>query len=1288
MDDGEQKFGTQCCPVELENEEEEIWVLGHRSPLKALVPGNLAGAGNLPGNFSVKAITESPRAINMMENSDLKPRFEMNSDVQHVPEKEILAPKESENLRIAKPGSPSIEQSENPRVAEPGNPITTALEYPRTAEPENPRTAEGLRALDATAHGCTLSRPHVLESGTSAEGPGTAAEAYTTHIDGADAGALQKTELEREMELYEAAEREEEARLLTSLRNNQSGELSPSPRSPSSMENTQVDRKRGPNSGMAEEHRPKRGRKPAISYQAPRKEEDVCFVCFDGGKLILCDKRSCPKAYHMECTGRESEFFRKKGQWLCGWHVCAHCSRSATLHCYTCPNAYCNNCVREADFLCIRKGRGLCEVCYPIVNMIEHNLSINSEGVQVDFNDEETYECLFKEYWKDLKQKLTLTWAELDKACKAKDAGEMLGNSQAEGLVDEDDDDSTDSGRRPVTRQSQRLKRKRMARSAIVEDVSDSEYEEEEDGDDEDEDENKPKRGRRRVREFVGWASKELVDFLQSMREDSKKPLSLLSLNKLLWAYVETHKLVNPRRRGQIMCDEKLQSLFGKKHVGKYEMMKLISVHIASKKTTAAKSWDFPSGGDDDVVELDNSDDKRLKQRKSRKKLEDTRHLKPDPSDYAAIDVKNISLIYLKRSLLDDLRNDPDFESKVVGAFVRIRVPGMVNKSDTCYRLVQIVGIKQGHDTQNNVKVTDVILEILNLQKREEVTVDLVSSQDFTEEECQRLRQSVKCGLLKAMTVGELRAKARALREAKVKDWFETELLRLSHLRDRASEKGRKKELRECVEKLQVLNSPAERERQLRAPIEINTDPHMDPNYESDGVGVPSKNNQGTQSPWDRASSQKIWEKSGVTEKPHNHSDNGSLAEANPYSGTWESKPKVAGWGQKDYGKDNPGPFAEKQVQGWGSANNDRSTVSGEFKRRWADNVGISKKDDGWGDNGGGNRRDDGWGDNVGGNSNDDGWGSNDNRKDHSWGPNVSSAERSPGWNNQANSRNDGFLDKREGMYRSDSRPPHNRTEGSDVLSGGKMTTGATHVVPTTVGASGTGMAMDSEKEKVWYYQDPSKTTQGPFAMEQLRKWEKTKLFPLDLRVWRITESQDAAILLTDALLGKHHNNFPPGFAQRGEFNVESYSHVGSSASGGDSRNASVPGGGRPGSSWQERGGRAGESGGSSINASAWGNNWVAEKHHAGHDSGGWGARPERAWGSQGPGKPPPHDSGRDESFRGNWGRGTSLRGPADHHRFDRPGNDGKFSTKKKDFPCRYFARGMCKKGQDCDFRH
>ncbi|KOM42297.1 hypothetical protein LR48_Vigan04g249500 [Vigna angularis] len=46
-------------------------------------------------------------------------------------------------------------------------------------------------------------------------------------------------------------------------------------------------------------------------------EEDVCFICFDGGDLVLCDRRGCPKAYHPSCVNRDEAFFRAKGKWNC-----------------------------------------------------------------------------------------------------------------------------------------------------------------------------------------------------------------------------------------------------------------------------------------------------------------------------------------------------------------------------------------------------------------------------------------------------------------------------------------------------------------------------------------------------------------------------------------------------------------------------------------------------------------------------------------------------------------------------------------------------------------------------------------------------------------------------------------------------------------------------------------------------------------------------------------------------------------------------------------------------------
>lgn len=59
------------------------------------------------------------------------------------------------------------------------------------------------------------------------------------------------------------------------------------------------------------------------------------------------------------------------------------------------------------------------------------------------------------------------------------------------------------------------------------------------------------------------------------------------------------------------------------------------------------------------------------------------------------------------------------------------------------------------------------------------------------------------------------------------------------------------------------------------------------------------------------------------------------------------------------------------------------------------------------------------------------------------------------------------------------------------------------------------------EKEKIWHYMDPTGMVQGPFAMEQLRKWNTTGYFPEDLRIWKATQTREESILLTDALVGR-----------------------------------------------------------------------------------------------------------------------------------------------------------------------
>lgn len=66
--------------------------------------------------------------------------------------------------------------------------------------------------------------------------------------------------------------------------------------------------------------------------------DDECFICTDGGDLILCSRGKCTKAYHLDCLNLEKI---PHGKWQCPWHFCDNCGKLAKSMCALCPNSYC-----------------------------------------------------------------------------------------------------------------------------------------------------------------------------------------------------------------------------------------------------------------------------------------------------------------------------------------------------------------------------------------------------------------------------------------------------------------------------------------------------------------------------------------------------------------------------------------------------------------------------------------------------------------------------------------------------------------------------------------------------------------------------------------------------------------------------------------------------------------------------------------------------------------------------------------------------------------------------------
>ncbi|XP_059281338.1 zinc finger CCCH domain-containing protein 44-like [Lycium ferocissimum] len=791
------------------------------------------------------------------------------------------------------------------------------------------------------------------------------------------------------------------------------------------MDDKQLIRVPPPRGEKTKRGRPPRGETAMRASQAKRQRlveeeegEDVCFICFDGGSLVLCDRKGCPKAYHPACIKRDEAFFRSKAKWNCGWHVCSVCQKASHYMCYTCTYSVCKGCTKNADFLCVRRNKGFCSTCMRIVMLIENIDQGIKEMVQVDFDDKSNWEYLFKVYWMFLKEKLSLTQSELIQAknpWKGSDAvhakqqrlpfghpvafdgkgiaSKSLGHLElnkpkelleppckdppiAEIQTIAEAENIRSPGCTPQLEQAQPIELELQSKDSLkTEEASTATA--------------------TSLNGCKAWASKELLEFVAHMKNGDTSALSHFEVQALLLKYIKRNKLRDPRQKSQIICDSRLKSLFGKHRAGHIEMLKLLEYHFLINEDSQRSAF-IPAGIVGTVTNRAEADDNndtsflinKTKKRKSRKHSEESL-VQINLDEYAAIDAHNINLIYLRRDLMESLIEDMEkFQGRVIGSVVRIRISGNNQKQDM-YRLVHVVGTsKASVPYKIGDKTADVLLEVLNLNKKEVLPIDSISNQDFSEDECRRLRQIIKCGLVKRLTIGEIQKKAMELRAVKLNDSLEEEILRLNNLRDRASEKGRKKELRECVEKLVLLKMPEEHQRRLRAIPEVHADPKMDPNYE--------------------------------TEEDAGESD--------------EKK-------QAEYGGPKYTRFCRREDKLMSSRRKDKE---GPIMVRCK----VSEK-----------------------------------REAH------------------------GYIMKKLG----------NQGTACQAVDRSSSETSITSF--STVNSTSTN---NSETDKLWHYRDPSGRIQGPFSVTQLRKWNKSGLFPLDMRIWTNDEHHDS-VLLTNALNGLFH---------------------------------------------------------------------------------------------------------------------------------------------------------------------
>ncbi|XP_047314855.1 zinc finger CCCH domain-containing protein 44-like [Impatiens glandulifera] len=567
--------------------------------------------------------------------------------------------------------------------------------------------------------------------------------------------------------------------------------------------------------------RPRRDQPRMPQVKKVKDEEDVCFICYDGGSLVLCDRRGCPKAYHPVCVKHDDTYFRAKSKWNCGWHICSTCEKPAHYMCYTCTYSLCKNCSKGVDFLCVRENKGFCSLCIRTIMLIENK--DQREMDKIDFDDKTSWEYLFKMYWLYIKGKVSLS---MDEITKAKNLLKASGSSARKGkdlVAVNGSNDILDAHyeckdlvvNRLRSKRGQKMKLSHCTSSPVISKPISTDFTD-------------------LCASVVGcakWASKELLAFVAHVKNGDESEISPPDAQVLLLDYVQRNDLCDPNQTSQIICDTRLAKLFGKPRVGHFEMLKLLEFHFPMKddspkvvsqcNITPVIVSEAEGNGNNDLYLRSND-----KKRKSC----------TDLSEYAAIDVHNINLIYLRRHLLENLVNDINkFHEKVVGSIVRISFSCGDQKQER-FGLVQVIGtckVPIPYKIGENEKTVDVVLEIFNMDKKETISIDTVSNEKFSEEECRSLKESIKCGLVKHLTVGFIQEKAKALREVIVNDCLEAEVLQLNRLRDVANENGHENMLREYVERLELLKSPEEIERRLKVAPEVHIDPSLNQSNKS-----------------------------------------------------------------------------------------------------------------------------------------------------------------------------------------------------------------------------------------------------------------------------------------------------------------------------------------------------------------------------------------------------------------------------------------------------------------------
>ncbi|KAH6789706.1 hypothetical protein C2S51_004712 [Perilla frutescens var. frutescens] len=289
--------------------------------------------------------------------------------------------------------------------------------------------------------------------------------------------------------------------------------------------------------------------------------------------------------------------------------------------------------------------------------------------------------------------------------------------------------------------------------------------------------------GKRKI-EFIGWGSRPLIEFLEAIGKDTGEKHSRQEVAAFINKYVNEKNLASAEKKKKIICDERLFALFGKKSVPRIKVFDMLEEHFAENHDDSDDD-EFLDSSDEDYGEKKSFELKKNPTGQMKKAL------KIPKSCFAAVIPENIKLIYLKKSVIQELQKFPEsFEFKIMGSFVRMKSDPNDIYQKNRFQLQQVTGLEK----VSVVGDADIEIHLRVSNFFKDVPICMLSDDNFSEEEVEDIQDRIKAGSLNRLTVNELQQKAQVLHADITKNWIAKEISLLQKRAEHANEKGWQRE--------------------------------------------------------------------------------------------------------------------------------------------------------------------------------------------------------------------------------------------------------------------------------------------------------------------------------------------------------------------------------------------------------------------------------------------------------------------------------------------------------------